>query len=138
VVFILSRVLKNFYFFKNRASFSKYILVGISCAILELLLFYVLQKWVSLGIVWANSIAYTLLFFYNFLMQRKYAFQSKKSIKKEALGYGLLFVFNLNLSNALIVFLTTRLQWVPWFSKIIAMVFYIPTNFILYKKIIFK
>ncbi len=119
-------------------SFLKYLLVGGSSALLELILFYIFLEKLDLKIIVANTIAYTTLFFFNYILQRNWAFSSKMRIKKQIIAYGVLFFFNLNVSNAMILFLIKRFQIHSLFSKTITMFLYVPLNFFIYRKVIFK
>lgn len=121
-----------------KPTFIKYIAVGLSSAILEVFLFFILLDIFRIKIIISNSIAYTVMFLYNYFMQRKFAFKSTLPIKKQIVPYGILFIFNLNLSNGLIFYLTHSININPVLSKIIAMGIYVPLNFLIYKKIIFK
>jgi putative flippase GtrA len=119
-------------------TFIKYFLVGGTSALLELTLFYTLLERLDLKIVIANSIAYTTLFFFNYILQRKWAFASKMKVKKQIIAYGLLFFFNLNFSNAMVVFLINGFQINSLVSKFLSMGLFVPLNFLIYRNLIFK
>ncbi len=119
--------------------FIRYIIVGIVSFILEYLIFLFLNKLLGIGyIVVSNTIAYTTVFTVNFLLNRLWSFKSKKDYRKQLLQYGLLFAFNMLISNFLIYILTNKLKIIPEYSKILVMGTIVMWNFFVYRKIIYN
>ena len=60
--------------------FSRYLITGFSSAAIELTLLFVLRDTAGLTVLAANSIALTIVFWFNFLMNRFWSFKSKANI----------------------------------------------------------
>lgn len=89
-------------------------------------------------ILLANAIAYVVVFWFNFLVNRIWSFKSKVNIFKQLRQYGALFIFNLIAISALMWFLTDKIGIISKISKILVMGLVVCWNFILYKKVIYK
>lgn len=126
------------FFLKHHRTFYRYIFVGVCSAFIELILFSLLMSIERFPLLGANSIAYTIVFVFNFVLQRNFAFRSDKPFFRQMISYFMLWVINLNLSNFIVVFASTTLGIEPIIAKIFSMAFLIPTNFILYRTLIFK
>jgi putative flippase GtrA len=175
-------ILKNKYIAKKinkkaLSEFIKYLLVGFSSSFIELALFYTLYKFLPnivpdkyyislLGFsivmshvvtLTSNTIAYSVVFVYNYTLQRKWAFKSTANLKKQMILYTLLFVFNLFVSNYIVVlfiklltnyiFVSTNYiineslsvnDLTPLIAKVLSIAVVVSWNFIIYKKVIFK
>src|SRR5690554_5909652 len=88
-------------FFKDKLSensigqFKRYIATGFLSFCIEYTLFNILYHIAGLGYIWANTIALTPVFWFNFLMNRYWSFKSKKSLKVQLPLYAILFAFNI-------------------------------------------
>ena len=89
-------------------------------------------------IIFSNSIALTINFWVNFIMNRKWSFESKEPLLKQISIYACLFIFNIWISNTIITFLNLHLKIHKMIAKIISIGVIVSWNFIIYKKIIFK
>lgn len=116
----------------------RYLLTGFSSAAIELSLLYIFRDIANLSIIEANSIALTIIFWFNFLMNRLWSFKSKSSLKKQLLMYGVLFIFNLGASDLIMHILATMLGIQYLLAKVFAIGAVVSWNFILYKKVIYK
>lgn len=116
----------------------RYLVTGFSSAAIELSLLYVFRDVVELSVIEANSIALTIVFWFNFLMNRLWSFKSKSSLKKQLLMYAALFVFNLGASDLIMHVLVTLLGIQYLLAKVFAIGAVVSWNFILYKKVIYK
>lgn len=116
----------------------RYLITGFSSAAIELSLLYLLKDVAKLGIIEANSIALTIVFWFNFLMNRFFSFKSSGNIKKQILMYGVLFVFNLGASDLIMHLLTSSLHIQYLLAKVFAIGAVVSWNFVLYKKVIYK
>lgn len=116
----------------------RYLITGFSSAAIELSLLYILKDIAKLSIIEANSIALTIVFWFNFLMNRFFSFKSSGSIKKQLIMYGILFVFNLGASDLIMHLLTSSLHIQYLLAKVFAIGAVVCWNFVLYKKVIYK
>lgn len=116
----------------------RYLITGFSSAAIELSLLYLLKDVAKLSIIEANSIALTIVFWFNFLMNRFFSFKSSSSIKKQLIMYGILFVFNLGASDLIMHLLTSSLHIQYLLAKVFAIGAVVSWNFVLYKKVIYK
>ena len=116
----------------------RYLITGFTSAAIELSLLYILRDVIKLGIIESNSIALTIVFWFNFLMNRFFSFKSSGSIKKQIIMYGILFVFNLGASDLIMHLLTSSLHIHYLLAKVFAIGAVVSWNFILYKKVIYK
>ena len=116
----------------------RYLITGFSSAAIELSLLYVFKDIVKFSVIEANSIALTIVFWFNFLMNRHWSFKSKSSLKKQLLMYAVLFVFNLGASDLIMYVLVTLLGIQYLLAKVLAIGAVVTWNFILYKKVIYK
>lgn len=163
---------------KTVPQFIKYLVVGFSSTFIELVIFEFLHYYflpgripneITLSLMGmllfiphiitlsANTIAYTVVFIYNYTLQRKWAFKSTANFKKQMMQYGILFGFNLIVSNYLVIFLISFMQnyvfsgmeyllfvplkaaiFIPLIAKVMSIAFVVSWNFVVYKKIIFK
>lgn len=130
-------MLKDFY--KNKTvlmQFAKYIGIGGVCAVFELCLFTVFGL-VGMGIYASNISAVVIATVANYMLNKFWAFESKKNSAKSLVLYVCLFMFNLFFSSQFIVILTgAGIHKVV--AKLGSMVLITCWNFILYKKVIFK
>ena len=118
--------------------FSRYLITGFSSAAIELTLLFVLRDTAGLTVLAANSIALTIVFWFNFLMNRFWSFKSKADIKRQLVMYLVLFVFNLAASDLIMYLLTVKLSLQYLIAKVFAIGAVVCWNFILYRKVIYK
>lgn len=116
----------------------RYLATGFSSAAIEFTLLYVFKEVLNLTVLEANSAALTIVFWFNFLMNRLWSFKSKGALKKQLMMYAVLFVFNLGASDLIMHVLTTTLSLQYLIAKVFAIGAVVSWNFILYKKVIYK
>lgn len=116
----------------------RYLITGFSSAAIELSLLYIFRDIVRFTVIEANSIALTIVFWFNFLMNRHWSFKSKSGIKKQLMLYAALFVFNLGASDLIMYILVTLLGIQYLLAKILAIGAVVTWNFVIYKKVIYK
>lgn len=116
---------------------AKYLFVGGSSALMELLLFQVLLSVICLPVVPSNLTAIAVSTVYNFLLNRAWSFQQKGWTWRSVVLYILLFCFNSVFSSAFI-FVLSSMDVVPVVAKLISMACIVCWNYILYKRVIFK
>ncbi len=129
------KFLNNFIDDEFASQFKKYLIIGFTCFGLEYIIFLVLNQKTS--IIFANSISITIIFWFNFLMNRFWSFKSKARLKKQLFQYALLFAFNIAVTNGFIYALSELIGILPAISKILVMGAVVCWNFIIYKKIIY-
>ena len=116
----------------------RYLITGFSSAAIEFSLLFLCKDILSLSVVVSNSIALTIVFWFNYLMNRKWSFKSTASLKKQLPMYLALFVFNLGASDLIMYLLTSRLSLHYMLAKVFAIAVIVTWNFFLYKKVIYK
>lgn len=130
--------LSDFLTDKALAQFKKYIVTGCTSFCLEYTIFYILYRYLGMWYILANTITYMVIFWFNFLANRLWSFQSKDNLKRQLTLYGILFAFNLAATNGLMYFLSDMVGVTPLISKILVMGAVVSWNFILYKKVIYR
>ena len=118
--------------------FKRYLVIGFSTFFLEYGIFYALHNAAGLYYLVANTTAYVLSFWFNFLLNRYWSFKSKTSLKKQLFQYLILFSFNLVATNVLMYLLSDIAGIIPEISKVLIMGAVVSWNFVLYKKVIYK
>ena len=132
-----------------RVQFIKYFLTGISSFVLEISLLYACTEWVNIKYIivhgfkiqWyliANSIAYVVVFWFNFLLNKFWSFNVRKNFGRQLTLYFILFVFNFGFNWVMMYVLTEKLHCYYLVSKVFVVGMIIAWNFILYKKVIYK
>lgn len=127
-------------FMKNKAmgkQFGKYLLVGGSTALLELLLYTFFRKIIYLDLSISNIAAVFIATVFNFIINRGWAFKNSSNIYRSIVLYIILFIANTTFSTNAIVFMV-RLGVLDIIAKFITMCMITLWNFILYRKVIFK
>lgn len=120
----------------NIIQFGKYIIIGGTSALCELLLFTIFQV-LGIGIFISNISSVIVATIINYLLNKSWAFKSKKGSIKSLVLYISLFIFNITFSSQFIIFLSNAgVQSIV--AKFISMILITCWNFVLYKKIIFK
>lgn len=120
----------------NIIQFSKYIIIGGTSAICELMLFTIFQI-IGMSIFISNISSVIISTIINYLLNKFWAFKSQtRSIKSLVLYIGL-FIFNITFSSQFIVILS-NVGVKSIVAKFISMILITCWNFILYKKVVFK
>jgi putative flippase GtrA len=132
---------------KATEQFIKYLVVGVATFTLEttlLILFreliHLLQPDLTAATVasYANIPAVTIVFWFNFLLNRNWTFQSSNNIWRQLLIYLPLFVINISLGTFILNYLIRVFGLYYLISKVISVGVILCWNLIIYKKIIFK
>ncbi len=131
-------ILGEFFNFRTFIQFFRYIFVGVLSFITETSLLYLLTDHFKLWYLYSNSIAYIVVFWLNFLLNRFWAFQSKDNLQRQMLMYLCLFVFNLIASSGIMYLLTSVFKFYYLVSKVFAVGLVVSWNFVIYKKVIYK
>lgn len=86
-----------------------------------------------------NIPIYIFVFWFVFLMNRNWSFQSKQNVRRQLFYFLVLFLFNLFFANIyLLLFFTNVLFIHPLFAKILVVGLCVSWNFVIYKKFIYK
>lgn len=118
---------------------TRYLITGFTAFGIEYSLYVWLYKLMGLNYILASVIVYALVFWFSFIINRIWSFKSKGSIKKQFVQYGLLFLFNLVVSNILLMKLFTEVLGIdPLLSPFLKMACVVCWNFLIYKFIIYK
>lgn len=115
----------------------KYLFVGGSSAVLELVIFQFSFKAFHLEVVIANLLAIIIATLYNFSLNRGFAFRSSSNMGRSVTLYLILFCINSAFSSG-VVYLMQENQLPVLFGKIAAMFCTVSWNYYLYRNIIFK
>ena len=133
-----NRFLREFFEPEAFAKFKRYVLTGLMSFAIEYTLFYLLFNFAHLKDMYAHTLALSVTFWFNFIINRIWSFKSKANLKKQLLQYFTLYLINLAITNALLYLLSHVLSLNPNFSKILVMGAVVCWNFILYKKVIYR
>ena len=133
------RYTKNFINAETRNQFKKYLVVGFSSFGLDYGLFALFVKVFNVYYLYANIFIYIFVFWFNYILNRCWSFQSKEPLRTQLKKYFLLFIFNLLAANVILIYFLTDIIGIPeMISKILIMGAVVSWNFILYKKVIYK
>ena len=118
-------------------SFLRYVFVGGSTFVLDFSLLFLTHSILNMNIAVATSLAYWISIIYNFSLNRHWTFSAadKSSLKKHALYYGLLLLFNYVFT---VLFVGIMSQYVYFgLAKVVAVLIQITWTYVVYKKFIF-
>ncbi len=115
----------------------KYLMVGGSSAVIELVLFQLLSAVFAIPLAAANVTAVVVSTVFNFLVNRNVTFKSTSNPLRSLVLYLVLFAFNMTFSTMCISLLAAQGVY-PLAAKVFTMACIVLWNFVLYKKIIFK
>ncbi|WP_165251902.1 GtrA family protein [Adlercreutzia sp. ZJ304] len=113
-----------------------YIFVGVSSALIELILFQLLYHFEILNVELSNIVAVVIATIYNFLLNGTVTFKGTKNPLLSLVKYLLLFAFNLAFTTITISFLVS-IGWDSLIAKLITMACVVLWNFVLYRKVVF-
>ncbi len=116
----------------------KYLLVGGSSALIELVVFQALLTLSPIGVGPSNVIALVCSTTYNFLMNRNFTFKSASNPARSLVLYLLLFAFNTTLTTTVLSILVDHWGWNSILSKLLTMACVTLWNFVLYRKVVFR
>ncbi len=121
----------------NLVQLLKYLFVGGSSALLELVVFSIMTYLVHIDVSIAAPVSLLLSTLYNFFMSARFTFRSTQHVLKSALGYCALLIVN-TLFASFAVQALVALSIEAIIAKLITMACYTCWNFVLYKRFIFK
>lgn len=140
---VLDKLKKNKYLAclltpESLGQIARYLITGFCSAAIEFSLLFVSKDFIGLSVILSNSIALTIVFWFNFFMNRIWSFKSRANLKKQLVMYLTLFAFNLGASDLIMYVLTDKLSLQYLIAKVFATAAVVTWNFILYKKVIYK
>ncbi|MCL2741946.1 MAG: GtrA family protein [Oscillospiraceae bacterium] len=119
----------------------RYLVVGSTSFALELALFYamsaVLDTEGALGVAVSNTVAYSAVFAYNFMLTRRWTFRSEGRIGRQATMHLTLFAVNLIVSNVAVYSASLRLGMDLYVAKAATMCLMVLWNLLIYVKVIY-
>jgi len=86
----------------------------------------------------ANTVAYIIVFWFNFLMNRHWSFKSKTDLSRQLKLYACLFLLNLAFTNVALHALVEYVKIIPEIAKVLVMGGIVMWNFVIYRKIIYR
>lgn len=121
----------------NISTSVKYLFVGGSSALLELILFRTIVAANFTTLVVANVTAVVIATFYNYVLNKRWSFNSRKWSTRSLVLYLTLFAINTTFSS---VFITNagKMGIEPTFAKLFTMSCIVIWNYFLYRKVVFK
>ncbi|MGE5557002.1 MAG: GtrA family protein [Bacillota bacterium] len=123
---------------ENRPQLIKYLITGFSSFGLETSLLFLLTERAKLYYQYSNIIAYVVVFWFNFLLNKFWSFGSKRNMARQLILYTPLFIFNLAFNYFMMYLLTDVVRLFYLFSKVIVVGMVVTWNFFLYKKVIYR
>jgi len=116
----------------------RYAITGLCSAAIEFALLFVFRDIIGLSILISNSAALSIVFWFNFLMNRLWSFKSRKKLGRQLVLYLALFAFNLGASDLIMHLLTHELSMQYMLAKVFATGAVVCWNFVLYRKVIYR
>ena len=120
--------------------FIRYLLTGAFCAGLEYLSFLALHSGLGWGLIWANTLAFSLGLIASFSINKFLVFTATQvqQTRTQFLAYCLLAGLNYCISTGLLLLLVQQLGMPAWLAKGLTMACVVIWNFVLYKKVIYR
>jgi len=134
----MKRFASEFLTDKTISQLKKYFITGFSSFGLEYSLLIILTEYVDLWYILSNTIAFLVSFWFNFLLNRYWSFQSKNNFSRQLFLYMTLLLVNLGISNVLMYIITDIFGVVYLISKIMVVSVITMWNFIIYKRMIYR
>lgn len=117
--------------------FLKYLLIGGSTAVFELLIYTFLRRVILLELSLSNIIAVVIATVINFIINKGWAFKSVSNLPRSVMLYLILFLLNTFFSTNAII-LMVKFGIFDVIAKLVTMCCITMWNFILYRKVVFK
>jgi putative flippase GtrA len=117
---------------------ARYIVIGLSAAALDFSVFIFLIKITESSLLVANTLAILVGFFWSFILNKLWAFNSIRAPGFQLFLTFLLLLFNILVTSLLIDFLVEEFQWPISWAKILVQTSVVFWNFIIYNYFIFK
>lgn len=116
----------------------KYLLVGGSSTVIEVVVFQLLLSLTPAGVAPSNIIALVVSTGFNFALNRNFTFRSSTNPFRSLVLYLILFAFNTLFTTVLLSILIDDLGWKAVLAKLLGIACTTLWNFVLYRTVIFK
>lgn len=124
---------------RTRTQIVRYLITGFTAFGAEYGLYILLYRVWGWHYIAASTVVYAIMFWFVFIINRNWSFQSEGNIKKQVVQYGLLFLFNLTVANIVLMYLFIDILGISaYLSPILKMSCVVCWNFLIYKFIIYK
>jgi putative flippase GtrA len=124
---------------KTLTQLFRYLITGFTAFGVEYTLYVFLLQIMDFHYITASVTVYVIVFWFVFLTNRFWSFQSKGDIRKQLFQYGLLFLFNLFISNVFLMYFFTDILGISYYlSPMLKMGCVVCWNFLIYKYIIYQ
>ncbi len=137
---LLLQLLKVTFFHKQYGQFLRYVAVGGSCFVLEMILFSIMLTAIGKNYVYAiNTFTFCIALVWNYIASRMWIFEiGKYDTKTEAFAFMTVGIVALGLSNLIIALSINFLLLSILTSKILAIILVTIWNFVMKKYFVFK
>ena len=116
----------------------KYLITGSTAFLIEYLFYVLLLGVFGVHYILASALVYSVVFWFAFLLNRRWTFRSKGCFEKQLFKYSLLFLFNLVFSNVVLMYLFVDVLGISaYLSPILKMAVVVCWNFLIYKYLIY-
>lgn len=132
------RIIPEFISEQTIIQFLKYVATGFLTVGLDFLILFILTDIAKLWYLASKILTYIVTFWFNFLVNRSWSFNSKKNLARQLSLYLILFIFNGLVISSLMYQFTDVLKFHYLISNIFVVGVVTIWNFFLYKKIIYK
>jgi putative flippase GtrA len=119
-----------------RHSLTRYLVVGGTTFALDFFILITGHELFGLSVILAATFSYWLSLAYNFAINRFWTFGARKNIKKHAVAYTLLVIFNY-LASLLIIWSLGLIGVQYYIAKIVAVGLAMAWNYLAYKNLVF-
>jgi|AntRauTorckE6833_2_1112554.scaffolds.fasta_scaffold22638_2 putative flippase GtrA len=129
---------KVFFLFK-KITFLKFLVVGGTCASLDLIILYSLTEFVGLWYIYSGTISFFVVSVVSFLLNKKFTFEDKNENKKNQYTKYVCVIFVGIVINNLFLYIFTEFLLI-WYviSRVLSSLVALIWNYNMSKKIIFK
>lgn len=120
--------------------FYRYLITGLLCAGVEYSSFMAAHNILGWGLIPANTLAYTLAFISNFLLNKIWVFAGAQQLRTQYqfIAFGVLALCNYTLNTGLLLYFTQSWTLPIWLAKGLSMAAIVMWNFFVYKKVIYR
>lgn len=135
---LFSRFAADFSVATTFLQFKKYIITGLSAAVLEYGLFTLLTVLAGMREVTSHAASMSAGFILSFILNRQWSFKSQGNISRQLFLSCALFLINLCISSYVIYLLVEKAEIWDKLAKLLVMGMIMLWNFVIFKKVIYK
>jgi putative flippase GtrA len=100
---------------------SYYLIIGLSAMAIDVGIFYLLNKRLSVFAIFANTISVTTATFFGFFVNQKYNFKVNNSLFKRFISYAMVSVLGLILGNLFIYLMNSVYGYDAFLAKLVSL-----------------